>query len=104
MMQPFFLIPLDQWLCLGVINDQAFLNCLLVVISATTVLTAFDKTGHQLVLGNIQLNHRCHFVTTFIQHFLQCLSLWDRTGKPVKDNTLMTTTKRVVDIGKDADH
>ena len=103
-MQSLLLIPLNQRLSLRVINDQTLLNRLLVIIGTTTLLSALDKTSHQLILRNVQLYHRSHLVATLLQHFLQSLSLRDGAGETVEDNTLVSTPERVIDTGKDTDH
>ena len=81
-------IPVNQRRSLRMVNHQTFLDCLFVIIRTTRFLTAFDKTGHQFVFGNFQVQHNRHFLSTFVQHLLQCFSLGDGTGKAVENNTL----------------
>ena len=102
--QSFFLIPLNERLSLRVIDHKAFLDGLLVVISTSTFLSTLDESVHQLVLGHVQLYHSSHLVTTLIKHLLQCLSLWNGAGEAIKDNALVSTSKLVIDFGKNAYH
>ena len=52
----FALVPLDKRSCLVVINVEALLDSLSVVVRASALLTALDKTSHQLVLRNVEFN------------------------------------------------
>ena len=85
------------------IDYETLLDSLLVIIGTTTLLTTKNQALHQFLLGHIKFDHRSHLVATFVEHLLQGLSLWDRTGEAVEDHTLMVT-EGVIYTGKDADH
>ena len=86
------------------IDYKAFFDGLRVIIGTTTLLPTQDEAFHQFILWHVELNHRCHFVTTLVEHLLQGLCLWDGTGESVEDDTFMLTSERIIHRGKNADH
>ena len=86
------------------IDHEALLDRLLVVVGTTTLLSTEQETLHQLILGHVELDHRSHLVTTLTEHLLQSLSLWDGTGETIEDHTLVLSTERVIDRCKDRHH
>ena len=98
------LIPVNQWRSLVVVNIKALLDCFLVVIRTTALLTTEKQTLHQLILWNKEFNHSCHIVTTLSQHLLQSLCLWDCTWETIEDNTLMLLAKAIVYACKNIYH
>ena len=79
------------------IHHEALLDSLFVVVGTPALLTTEDEALHQFILRHVEFNHSSHLVATLVEHFLQGLCLWDGTGETVEDDTLVFTTKRVVD-------
>ena len=86
------------------IDDEALLDGLFVIIGTTALLATQDETLHQFILRYIELQHGCHLVTALTEHLLQSLSLRNGAGETVEDNTGMILAKAVIDRGEDADH
>ena len=100
----FALVPLDKRSCLVVINVEALLDSLSVVVRASALLTALDKTSHQLVLRNVEFNHGSYLVSALCEHLLQSLSLWDCAREAVEDNALMLFAEAVIHTCEDVYH
>src|SRR5574344_1318932 len=104
MMDIFFLVPFDKWSCLVMIDDEAFLNCFLIIICPSALLASLDETYHKFVLRNIKLYHRCDFMSAFVKHSLQCLCLRYGTWETVEDNALVFLSETVINGCKYVHH
>ena len=98
------LVPLDKRSGLVVVNVEALLDCLCIVVRAAALLTTLDKTCHKLFLRNVKLYHSCYLMTTLCKHLLKSLCLWDSAGESVEDNTLVFLAKAVVNASEDVYH
>ena len=95
-----FVIPLDERCGLGVIHVEALLDSLLVVVAASRLLSAEQKSLHQLVLGYKQLDHCGYVVSALSEHLLQSLCLWDGTRETIEDNTFVFLAETVIYAGQ----
>ena len=103
-MNTLLLVPLDKWHCLRVVNHETLLDGLLIIVGTAALLTTQNEALHQLVLGNIKLNHSSNLVATLVEHLLQGLGLWDGAGETVEDNTLAITSEAIVNRSENAYH
>ena len=85
------------------IDHEALLDGLLVVVSPATLLSTEEQTFHQLIFRHVEFNHGSHLVATLVEHLLQSLCLWDRTGETVEDDTLVIA-EAIIDTSEDAHH
>ena len=99
-----FLVPLYQRTRLVVVNVEAFLDGLRIVVRASALLTTLDETCHQLVLGNIEFYHRSHTMTALSKHRLQRLCLRYSTWEAIENHSLVLFAKTVIDTCEDAYH
>ena len=103
-MDVLILIPFDERSGLVVVNVEALLYRLLVVVRASALLAALHEAHHQLVLRNVELYHCGNFVSTLVEHLLQSLCLWDSARESVEYHSLMLLAERVVYAGENVYH
>ena len=77
----FLAVPLDEGSSLVVVNVKTLLDGLSVVVRAAALLSTLDETLHQLLLGNVELNHGCYLVSALSEHGLESLCLRDGAGE-----------------------
>lgn len=82
----FFLVPLGKGRGLRVINGEAFVNRLFVVVSTAGGLAAVDEALHKYVVGHLQLQHGTDFRVALCEHLLQGFGLRNGAWKSVEDN------------------
>ena len=86
------------------VDVEALLYRLFVVVGATALFASLDETGHQFVLWHVELYHRSHRVSALGKHRLQGFCLRDGAGESVEDHTCVLLAEAVVDAGEDAYH
>ena len=87
-----------------IIDTQALADGLLIVVGTTALLATQQEALHQLVLGDIELNHRCHLVAAFREHLLQGLGLRDGAGEAIEDDALVLASEGIIDGSQDVNH
>lgn len=104
MMDAFLVVPVDERGSLAVIDGEALLDGLLVVVGAAANLSAVYQTCYQLFLRYREFYHRCYLVSTLVEHLLQGFSLLDGTWETIEDDTLVVFSIAVIDRSQDVDH
>ena len=69
------------------INHEALLDGLLVVVGTAALLSALDEAIHQFLLGHVEVKHHRDALSACGQHLLQRFSLRNGAGKSVENHT-----------------
>ena len=90
-------------LCLTMINFEAFLDGLFVVVGASAGLAAVDKAGDNLLLIYNHIQHHClHLI--LLQQRRQRLCLLYGAGKTIEDNALAVGGQRGDEVLDQGNH
>lgn len=97
-------VPVYQRGGLVVIDGEALLDSLFVVIAAAALLSAQEEALHEFLFGHVELYHGSHLVPACGEHVFQGLGLGNGTGKSVEDYSLVLLAEAVVHAGQNVDH